>query len=155
LCMRCTDTIRWSVFTVDAQVGMGKVRGLIIARNAVPLAAQVTSTLATDYLIVGGVTNWGCYALAGALAVVTCDTEASLSSAASRTAAVARFLPTEAHETALLERLVAAGARDGVTGESALTVDGMPHSVSMAVLREVRAVVAGSAQPASDGVVSC
>ncbi len=38
----------------------------------------------------------------------------------------------------MCERMVLAGARDGITGENAAKVDGMPLETSLQILRTIR-----------------
>ena len=47
-------------------------------------------------------------------------------------------VPTEEEEVALLNRCVAVGCRDGVSGKMEATVDGMPLETSMECLRNIR-----------------
>ena len=47
-------------------------------------------------------------------------------------------LPSDEEEIRMCERMVLAGARDGITGENAAKVDGMPLETSLQVLRAVR-----------------
>lgn len=49
-----------------------------------------------------------------------------------------RCLPTEAEEIALLDRCVAAGCRDGVSGKVEANVDVMPLETSLQCLRDIR-----------------
>ena len=49
-----------------------------------------------------------------------------------------KCVPTEQEEVALLERCVAKGCRDGVSGKVEATVDGMPLETSMECLRAIR-----------------
>ena len=52
-----------------------------------------------------------------------------------------KFLPSDQDEINMCERMVAAGARDGVTGQMVCSVDGMPLSESLRVLGEMRCIV--------------
>eukprot|EP00466_Bigelowiella_natans_P001103 jgi/Bigna1/88483/estExt_fgenesh1_pg.C_320151 len=144
------------------ELGMGKV-----IASGVPNAEVIACTVATDHLITCSVSNWGGYALAGALGVTLRSKAASL--------------PSDREETELLERIrqvctflyfasfswdgvvngtddtvrvacllymrfcsLSAGARDGVSGELGLSVDGMPLSVQLSVLRDLREIAEGS-----------
>mmetsp|Transcript_4289 Transcript_4289/g.5710 ORF Transcript_4289/g.5710 Transcript_4289/m.5710 type:complete len:148 (+) Transcript_4289:81-524(+) len=112
------------------ELGMGKVRDKVIA-SGVPNAESIACTVATDHLITCSVSNWGGYALAGALGVVLRSKTATL--------------PSDREETELLERMRKAGARDGVSGKLDLTVDGMPLSMQLSVLRDLREIAEGGA----------
>jgi len=52
-------------------------------------------------------------------------------------------VPTEEEEIALLNRCVAAGCRDGVSGNMEATVDGMPLETSLVCLRNIRNAAMG------------
>jgi len=122
------------------EVGMGKSRDAILASQAVPHADKIACVTASDRLVVAAVSNWGGYALAAALAVLAADRGAAVAGArrGSRAQALAAMLPSAAGETALIERIVAAGARDGVTGKLELGVDGLPASRSIDFIGELR-----------------
>jgi hypothetical protein len=80
---------------------------------------------------VAGVSNWGAYALVGALAVIRDDWRDSLMEWLDAT-----------RDGAILEAMVNDGpAVDGVTRQRALTVDGMPAAVHHAKLQAIRAIV--------------
>jgi hypothetical protein len=51
--------------------------------------------------------------------------------------AIAAGMPTAEEETLKLQRMIDAGARDGITREAALMVDGMPLQVSLDVISEI------------------
>jgi hypothetical protein len=95
------------------EVGMGKVLDRVYA-SAIPNAQQIACVVPADHLIVAGVSNWGGYALAAALALV-----AALEGrfGGDRLAAVNACVVTETQEMELIDRIVDAGARDGITGE--------------------------------------
>jgi hypothetical protein len=77
------------------------------------------------------VSNWGAYALIGALAVIRDDWRATL----------IECLDPE-RDGAILRAMVNDGpAVDGVTRQRTLTVDSMPAEVHHAKLRAIRAVV--------------
>jgi hypothetical protein len=54
---------------------------------------------------------------------------------------VDRCLPTKEDEIALLDRCVAVGCRDGVSGKVESTVDGMPLETSLQCLEDIRKAV--------------
>lgn len=47
-------------------------------------------------------------------------------------------LPSDEQEISMCQRMVLAGARDGVTGANENMVDGMPLSTSLDILRKIR-----------------
>lgn len=106
------------------EVGMGKVRPAVI--TGIARGATIASVVAADHLIVAGTSNWGAWGLVAGLSLLS---EMDL-------------LPDEERARRDLERLLAAGAVDGVTGRSAPTVDGLAwpvHAALLAALREATA----------------
>lgn len=57
------------------------------------------------------------------------------------TETLGRFLPSDQVEVAMCQRMVEAGARDGVSGQKVVSVDGMPFEESLRVLGELRDVI--------------
>lgn len=106
------------------EIGMGKVRRAVTRH--LPHGARIASTVATDYLVVAGTSNWGAWGLV-----------AYLSRLAGRL-----LLPTREEEQRLLQAQVEAGGVDGITGRAAPTVDGLPaalHQRFLDLLRELTA----------------
>jgi D-glutamate cyclase len=119
------------------ELGMGKVYDLV--QQCIPNGATIGCVVSADHLIAASVSNWGGYALAAAAALVKADDEMSHSVEEW----TRRCLPTEQEEIALLHRCVAAGCRDGVSGQMEATVDGMPLETSLQCLRDIcRACIA-------------
>jgi hypothetical protein len=110
------------------EIGMGKIPAEIIARN-IPNGNLVACQIATDYLIVCGVSNWGAYALAAGIAHLRKQTlDAGL------------FDPQL--ERRILEIMVQAGPLvDGVTGTPSATVDGLTWGEYTTVLAGVGNIV--------------
>ena len=117
------------------ELGMGKVIDKIIESPKIMNGDKIGCVVAADHLIAASVSNWGGYALSGAVAVA----KAQKDSLPSSEDWVSKCLPTVEEETALLDRCVAAGCRDGVSGKMEATVDGMPLSTSMKCLEDIRA----------------
>jgi hypothetical protein len=94
------------------EIGMGKIRWDTIRRN-IPNGARVACRVATDYLIVCGISNWGAYALAaGILYLKGVEPEEDL------------FDPERERE--LLRLMVDEGPLvDGVKEKAAVSVDGL------------------------------
>ena len=111
---------------------------LPLVREHIPLGGTIGCVTATTNLITCSVSNWGGYALAGALAVLaaTAAPDESLEAEACPGAdsPTDRFLPSAEAETLACEAMVAAGARDGVTKQPEATVDGMPFQRSLDIL---------------------
>jgi hypothetical protein len=94
------------------EIGMGKIDPSIITAN-IPLGARIHCRIATDYLIVAGVSNWGSYALAAGLFLLL-----------GRQPPARLFDPQQEHT--LLEIMVREGPLvDGVTGQPSVSVDGL------------------------------
>lgn len=98
------------------EVGMGKVTQRVTA--AVPHGDRIAATVATDYLVVAGCSNWGAYALVAALSLLSGR----------------HLLPAATWEAEVVGAMVAAGAVDGVTHQSTATVDHLPGAETAAVL---------------------
>jgi hypothetical protein len=97
------------------EIGMGGVAWELL-RKAIALgpAGQVACRVATDYLILAGISNWGAYALAVSVAVLR-----------NRADLIATWNADSQRK--LIESLVRdAGAVDGVSGLNQTTVDGLP-----------------------------
>ena len=133
------------------ELGMGKVINAIY--KTIPKGEQIGCVVAADCLVASSVSNWGGYALAAATAltkashVIKAATATDEESNGNESAVIAdyiqRCLPSEDEEISLLDRCVAAGCRDGVSGKQEATVDGMPLERSLQCLRDVRAAALG------------
>lgn len=100
------------------EIGMGAIRDAVA--RYIPNGERVCAAQATDVLLACGVSNWGCYAIQAALAILTCRIEL-------------------AHTPALEQRLLAAATRigliDGLHGTREPSVDGLPAEVHLAVVQ--------------------
>lgn len=105
------------------EVGMGKVSSFVI--NSVNKGEQICAAISTDYLIIAGVSNWGGHALSAALSILS-DT---------------MLLHDSKTETRLLEGMLEAGAVDGCTKKSTLTVDGLSLQDNLQILEKLGMVV--------------
>jgi D-glutamate cyclase len=110
------------------EIGMGKVPFDTIRKN-IPAGDQVACRVATDHLIVGGISNWGAYALAAGVMALK------------RQAHPGFFdLPTERH---MLEHIVANGPLvDGVRGAQLASVDGLDWDEYAQPLRQIKEILA-------------
>jgi hypothetical protein len=97
------------------EIGMGRFpREELLERISGPNSDRVPCRISADATIVAGVSNWGAYALAAAIAVQH-----------GRADLLERH--TAESQRQLLERIVnEAGAVDGVTRRNEPTVDGLP-----------------------------
>ncbi|KAL6061411.1 D-glutamate cyclase [Balamuthia mandrillaris] len=111
------------------EIGMGKVMSLV--ERHVPRGETIACATATDNLIVTGVSNWGGYALAAALALFhreeTADEEG----------AQQPLLTTREEESELLDAVLAAGAVDGPLMKSVRSVDGLPFEEYVKILERI------------------
>ena len=136
---RLLDAVPVSVGIGDGgnEVGMGKVLERIDSSTTIPNARQIACVTPARHLIVASVSNWGGYALAAAIAVVASEAEGT------KVQGEGDLLVSDREELAMLDRIVAAGARDGITGERRPWVDCMTGEASIQVLREIRALARG------------
>ena len=103
------------------EIGMGKV--FAEALSTIDHGADIASTVATDFCIAAGVSNWGAYGLAGALSVL----------------AGRDLLPSAENCVTDIVRVVqTGGAVDGVTHRREATVDGLDLSASVRMLENIR-----------------
>lgn len=94
-------------------------------------AGRIICRVPTDFLLLAGVSNWGAYALACAVACL-----------AGRHDFIADW--NEASERQLIEHLVReGGAVDGLTRRREATVDGLPLDAYLSVLRQIRLCCSG------------
>lgn len=117
------------------ELGMGKVIDNIINNPKISNGDKIGCVVAADHLIAASVSNWGGYALAAAATLAYIKKQGYESDAAEW---IERCVPSVQDEIALLDRCVAVGCRDGVTGKVEATVDGMPLETSMHCLRDIR-----------------
>lgn len=101
------------------EMGMGTYRREIEAH--VPCGDLICASESADLTLASGVSNWWGWGIAALLSLQSGQ----------------YLLPTEAEETELLRRVVAAGGVDGCTKEHSQTVDHLPLSVHLSVLRSV------------------
>jgi hypothetical protein len=126
------------------EAGMGCVVEAV--RAHIPRGDTIACVTPADHLITAGVSNWGGWGLVAAVEAVlrqrVADGEVAAPLPDAWAALVARppgcLLPDEASERALAEAMVAAGARDGITGALDGSVDGLPLDTHLAVLGELR-----------------
>eukprot|EP00545_Synedropsis_sp_CCMP1620_P013956 CAMPEP_0119021978 /NCGR_PEP_ID=MMETSP1176-20130426/27089_1 /TAXON_ID=265551 /ORGANISM="Synedropsis recta cf, Strain CCMP1620" /LENGTH=323 /DNA_ID=CAMNT_0006976701 /DNA_START=54 /DNA_END=1025 /DNA_ORIENTATION=+ len=120
------------------EMGMGKVIDKI--KKHIPKGDQIGCIVAADHLVAASVSNWGGYAVAAGAAVMQAAKESSSKEEMKTKVAewVEKCVPTEQEEIDLLNRCVAKGCRDGVSGKVEATVDGMPLATSLKCLRDLR-----------------
>jgi hypothetical protein len=101
------------------ELGMGKMYMTLYHKVELGGIACVTPS---DHLIVAGISNWGAYGLVAGLSYLTGQS----------------LLHNAKQEKKLLETVIKAGAVDGRTLESALSVDALPVSKHMEVVNDLR-----------------
>lgn len=106
------------------EIGMGAIVEAV--HKHVPHGEILCAKTATDVLLPAGVSNWGCYAIQAALAILTGKTE---------------MMHSAALERRLIEAAAQAGLVDGNTGKCESTVDGMPVDVHMGIVELMAATV--------------
>ncbi len=112
------------------EIGMGALSRSLIARH-VAHGETIACVTAARHLIVAGVSNWGAYALIGALAALRQDWRAALLTCLEETL-----------DRAVLEATVEDGpAVDGVSLLQTMTVDNLDIATHHRVLRMIRTLV--------------
>src|SRR4029077_6335677 len=94
------------------EIGMGKVPWDVIRRN-IPRGGVIACRVATDYLIVAGVSNWGAYALSAGVAVLRGYSPAD------------DWFDVEKEHGILAEMVEQGPLVDGVKAQPAVSVDGL------------------------------
>ncbi len=110
------------------EIGMGKLPHELVA-ECVPNGERIHCRVATDFLIVAGVSNWGAYALAAGVYVLR-----------GRKPPADLFDPDRERE--ILEVMVREGPLvDGVTGKQTATVDGLAWEEYAKPLLRIREIL--------------
>ena len=107
------------------ELGMGSVAEAVCKH--VENGEVIVSSESADFLLAVSVSNWGGYAIAGALQVLS-DSKVPL-------------MPTTLEETRCIQAAVDAGAHDGVLMIQALSVDGLSIDVHCRVLDELNSAI--------------
>ena len=100
------------------EIGMGAVRDAV--ERHIPDGARVCAAVATDVVFPCGVSNWGCYAIQAALAMLSGRIE---------------LAHTPALERRLLDAAMRIGLVDGLHGTREPTVDGLPGELHVALVQ--------------------
>ena len=106
------------------EIGMGNLYEVLCG---LPQVVPYPATTRVSRLVIASVSNWGGQGLVAALSLL----------------AGRNLLPSEEEEAALVERMVAVGAVDGVTGERAPIVDTFPLDEYLSCLRALHALLRG------------
>lgn len=101
------------------ELGMGSLRDSCVA--AISLGEQIFCAASSDYPVAAGISNWGAYALAGAVSLVSGR----------------MVLPDPEEELAVLEAVYKAGGVDGCTREHSLSVDSLPATEYLRLVHQM------------------
>jgi hypothetical protein len=113
------------------EIGMGSVPRPVIAGN-VPVGDAIGCVVPADFLIAAGVSHWGAYGVLAALALLRPDWATAMQAG----------LDPEVDQ-AVIEAMVREGpVVDGVTLRREQTIDALEMAVHLAVMEQVRAVLA-------------
>ncbi|MBX9654417.1 DUF4392 domain-containing protein [bacterium] len=105
------------------EIGMGKVSDMVMSH--IPHGGTISSTVATDFLITAGTSNWGAWGLVAALSLL----------------AGRNLLPNVEEATNHLSNLIDADCCDGVTGRRELSVDGLAIESYLAPLPKLHELI--------------
>jgi len=112
------------------EIGMGRFAWEDLVAALGPHSAPILCRVATDYALIAGISDWGGYALADAVACL-------------RGRSDLLEWPLETELPRLLDALVAAGAVDGVTRQRTPTVDGLSLDTYLSVPLAIRRLLLG------------
>lgn len=107
------------------EIGMGRLNRRLID-DTVHRGSLIRCVVSTDYLVVGGTSNWGAYALA---ALITAA------------AGLPPHVLNEENSRAILGHMLAAGAVDGTTAKNVMSVDGLDWRQYWAIPQAIRTLV--------------
>lgn len=107
------------------EIGMGKVFNNVV--DSVHCGREIACVIPTDYLIVGGVSNWAGHGLCACLSILSGK----------------NLMIDEDTERRLMKVLVESGAVDGCTLQPTETVDSLALDEYLYVISELREIVEG------------
>lgn len=123
------------------EIGFGMIREEVSellpkGGRSQPDETGVVTVAATDILVTASVSNWGCYAICGAMSVI----------------AGRNLLHRHEDERKLISACISADARDGATGKADFAVDGVDADGNGCVVTLMRTIVdaAIAVDPASE-----
>lgn len=105
------------------EIGMGGLEEIIKAH--VPSGETICAKEKAEIVLISGVSNWWGWGMAAVLSYIHGK----------------NFLPGEAMELGMLQKMLAAGSVDGCTKHSEETVDNLPMEVHFGILAKVRAAL--------------
>lgn len=116
------------------EIGMGNILSWI--KKHIPLGELIGCVIQCDFLITSGVSNWGGYALASSLFIISFH---YLSSTESEK--LIRMLPNPIKESNYLDLMLSNGAIDGVTCKAERLIDGMEFELHEKLINQINQIV--------------
>ena len=113
------------------EIGMGSK--IAEVKAYIPRGEQIACVVPSDHLIVAGVSNWGGYALAGALRCLASEESDDF-------VLLGQVYPPVEEQFQMLKNMVSMDCCDGVLGKPVLSVDGLPWDVHEKVLTDIRSL---------------
>ena len=123
------DTSSEQVYTTTAigdggnEMGLGSFHDKIAA--SVPMGQLIATITPADYVIPAGISNWGGYAVAGVLSILSGRS----------------LLPAAGTEKEVVNTMVDAGAVDGCIKQRVVSVDGIDFDLYLDVIQQIYQVV--------------
>jgi D-glutamate cyclase len=114
------------------EIGMGSK--IAEVKAYIPRGEQIACVIPSDHLIVAGVSNWGGYALAGALWCLTSEKSDGF-------VLVDQVYPPVEEQFQMLKNMILLDCCDGVLGKPILSVDGLPWEVHQQILADIRSIL--------------
>lgn len=114
------------------EIGMGGKQSEV--KQYISKGELIACIIPADHLIVTGVSNWGGYALAGALWCTMNEQEKNSRS-------LDQVYASNEEQFLMLKNMIDADCCDGVLGKPALSVDGLSWDIHEKVLNEIRAII--------------
>ncbi|MFH2116118.1 MAG: DUF4392 domain-containing protein [Spirochaetota bacterium] len=121
-----SENRRWTTAAIGDggnELGMGSLRDTCV--SAVTMGEQIFCTSNSDFPVAAGISNWGAYALAGAVSIL----------------AGRAVLPSPEEELSSLQAVYKAGGVDGATREHTCTVDSLPADEYLHTIRQMNKLV--------------
>lgn len=113
------------------ELGMGKLSDVI--HRDIPQGETIGAAKKADHLIAASVSNWGSYALAATVAAI------SVADKGDHVRRPGVVVPSILQETSVQESLMTHGIKDGVLQKVSNSVDGIPFSETLSILKELHA----------------
>lgn len=119
------------------EIGMGRICWDTIRRN-IPNGGLIASRVATDHLVVSGISNWGAYGLAAGVGLLRGASQ------------IADWFDAKQEGNVLRSMVESGGLVDGVTAKPALSVDGLDFDHYSQCLERIRDILLGKASASKE-----